>query len=113
MDSQTNLEVLSPRPGAVVVECKGEHDLTTREATGRLFARLVSENDLVVIDITEAEFIDSSFVNTLLVTGRLACQSGKRFRLQVATAPMVRRVLEISGILATLEHVGTRAEALG
>ncbi len=112
MEARTDPVVSYPRPGAAVVECTGGHDMTTRQETDQLFTELVAENDVVVIDISEAQFIDSSFVNNLLKADRLAREEGKVFRLQVATAPIVRRVLEIGGVLEKLDHAATREEAL-
>ena len=112
MDAGTDIEVLYPSPGTAVVECTGEHDMTTREETDRLFGLLVVENDLVVIDVSAARFIDSSFVNNLLKADRLARQQEKRLRLQIGSAPIVRRVLEISGVVEKLDCVESREEAL-
>ena len=106
------IEVVRPRPGAAVVECRGEHDLVTSEALGELLACLVTDNELVVIDVTEAEFIDSSFLLNLLATDRLARSQGSQVRLQLGTAPIVRRALEVGGILELVEHFPTRDKAL-
>ena len=112
MDAGTDIEVLYPSPGVAVVVCSGEHDMTTREEVDRLFGLLVAENELVVIDVSEARFIDSSFVNNVLKADRLARQQTKVLRLQVGTTPIVRRVLEISGIVDKLDCVDARDEAL-
>jgi anti-anti-sigma regulatory factor len=108
----SDLHVLHPRPGAVVVECMGEYDLTSKGDLGRLFTGLVMENDLVVIDVSEAAFIDSSFLHNLVVADRLARQLGSRLRLQHGTTVIVMRALEVSGILTLLDSVSTREAAL-
>ncbi len=112
MDAGRDIEVIYPSPGTAIVECTGEHDMTTREEVDRLLGLLISENGLVVIDVSEARFIDSSFVNNILKADRLARQQEKVLRLQVGTAQIVRRVLEISGILEKLDCVTSRDEAL-
>ena len=112
MDAGTDIEVIYPSPGVAVVVCSGEHDMTTREEVDRLFGLLVAENELVVIDVSEARFIDSSFVNNVLKADRLARQQAKVLRLQIGTTPIVRRVLEISGIVDKLDCVDARDEAL-
>jgi anti-anti-sigma factor len=112
MDAGTDIEVLYPSPGAAVVEFTGEHDMTTRDETDRLLGLLVAENELVVIDLTAAKFIDSSFVNNVLKADRLARQQAKLLRLQVGTTQIVRRVLEISGVVDKLDCVDSRDEAL-
>ena len=108
----SDLHVFHPRPGAVVVECMGEHDSASKEELGRLFSELVRENDLVVVDVSEAAFIDSSFLNNLVVADRLARQRGSRLRLQHGTSLIVMRALEVSGILAVLDGAATREAAL-
>ena len=64
--------VLRPSFGQAVVELNGEHDLETKEMLAELLASLIEENDLVVVDISKAEFIDSSVLHNLLKADRLA-----------------------------------------
>ncbi len=112
MEAGTDIEVFYARAGAVVVECTGEHDMTSREETDRLLGLLVSQNELVVVDVSGARFIDSSFVNNVLKADRLAREVDRRLRLQIGDTPIVRRVLEISGVLDRLDCVASREEAL-
>jgi len=108
-----DVAVHRPRDGTVVVEFTGEHDLLTRRAVRDLLESLIEVNDSVVADVSEAQFIDSSFVQTLLVADRKARTEGKRFVLQMGTTPIVRRAIEISHVLVNLDHASTREEALG
>ena len=101
-----------PREKVVVLEFRGEHDMTTKAELNGLLARLIGENDHVVVDVTEAQFIDSSFINSLLVADRLASERNKTFRLQMGTAPIVRRALEISGILDRVSVAFNREGAI-
>ena len=93
MPCLTDLQVLHPRPGVAVVECTGEHDLTRRDDLNRLFSELVAENELLVVDVSEATFIDSSFIHSLLKANRFAGERGARFRLQHSTELIVGRHL--------------------
>jgi len=52
------------------------------------------------------------FLHTLLRVDRQAKSSGKQVRLQVGTAPIVKRALEISGVLTILDHAHDREEAI-
>ena len=108
----TELKVLQPRRGMAVVEVLGEHDLATRYETAALFDRLVAANDVVVIDVSEALFIDSTFLNNLVKAQRAARERGNTVLLQVGTEPAVRRILEISNFLTHFDHVSSREEAL-
>ena len=97
--SLEDVVVSRPRPGAAVVECRGEHDLLTRDEFAALLKQLLADSELVVVDVSEAEFIDSSFINNLYIANSFARTHDAQFRLQYATAPIVHSVLEISGIL--------------
>jgi anti-sigma B factor antagonist len=106
------INVTFPRPGAAVVALKGEHDRDAKDEAEHLLSQLVDEQDLVVVDVSEATFIDSSFLHNLVLADKRARLSGSQFRLQMGTAPIVRAALEISGLLQTLSVASTREEAL-
>lgn len=108
----SELKVLTPRPGLAVVEVRGEHDLATRDTTAALLDRLIADNEVVVVDVTETQFIDSSFLNNLAKAQRTARERGRTVLLQVGTEPIVRRMLEISNFLTHFDHVSSREEAL-
>ena len=116
-DSKTNnaldVEVEQLESGRVVVVFKGEHDLAQIEALGDRLSALVAENELVVADFSEAQFVDSSIINLLLHTKREAEARKSRFRLQMGTEAVVHRVFEIAGVLSVLECAPSREEALG
>jgi anti-anti-sigma factor len=98
--------------GTAVVEILGEHDLATRDTIRDLFLRLVEANTLVVVDLSDATFVDSSFLSALVTAHKHAGEVGSRLRLQVGTTPIVRKVLEISGLNEYLDCVDGRAEAV-
>ena len=104
--------MLQPRQGTVVVEVLGEHDVASRAETAATFARLVAENELVVVDVTQTAFIDSSFLKNLATAQRVAHERGSSVLLQVGTEPIVKRLLEVSNFLTHFDHVSSREEAL-
>jgi anti-anti-sigma factor len=110
--SLEDVSVTRPRSGAVVVECRGEHDVASKDQLGALVAELVSENDLVVIDVSDATFVDSSFLHLLVKADRLCRERGSILRVQHSTAPVVATALEVSGVLEALDVATTREEAL-
>ncbi len=110
--SLEDVVVTRPRRGVAVVECRGEHDLSTRAEFAALLKQLLAESDLVVIDVSEAEFIDSSFINNLYIANGFSRTHDAQLRLQYATAPIVHAVLEMSGILDKLDCAESREEAL-
>ena len=107
-----DLDVLRPRVGAAIVELHGEHDVATRTEVRELFTSLVEANDLVVIDVTNARFIDSSFLHNLADADRLARSRGSRLCLQLGTASIVRRALEVSGLLERLDCAPDREQSM-
>jgi anti-anti-sigma factor len=104
--------VLPAGHGRVVVELNAEHDLATKDALRDLFTRLVEENSLVVIDLTGAEFIDSSVIHVLAQADRLARVRGSNVRVQLGMEGIARRALEITGMVDQLNCVVDRNEAL-
>jgi len=109
---EQSVEVTYPRPGACVVTVYGDQDRGTAEQFERQLSELIGLNELVVVDVGKADFVDSSFLRNILVADRRAREQAKRFRLQLGTAPIVRRALEVSGVLARLEVAYTREAAL-
>ena len=113
MHNRLDIEVEQPEAGRAVVVFKGEHDVAQVEALGERLSVLVAENELVVADFSEAEFVDSSIINLLVETKRSAEDSQRRFRIQMGTECVVHRVFQIAGVLSFLGCVSSREEALG
>jgi anti-anti-sigma regulatory factor len=78
----------------------------------RRLGEALALNDVVVVDIGGADFIDSSVIRNLLVADRRAGEQRKVFRLQMGTAPIVRRALEVTGVLDSLTVVHDREDAV-
>ena len=112
MDHALDIAVEEPEAGRTVVVFKGEHDLAQVEALGELLSGLVAENELVVADFSDAEFVDSSIINLLVETKREAEARERRFRIQMGTECVVYRVFEVTGVLSLLECAASREEAL-
>ncbi len=106
------VNVSFPREGTAVVEYCGEHDLTTRDETGTLLSRLMTENKLVVVDLCSTTFIDSSFLTCLLAADRNAHEHSHELRIFVCDNPNVDAVLKVTGIDRHLAIFNTREEAL-
>ena len=109
---EISTEVCHPASGAAVVMLKGEHDLTNADQTWAILEGLLARNDLVVVDVSEAEFIDSTVISNFLRAHRSAEAEAKTFRLQLGTTPIVHRALEICGVLSVLDVATSREEAL-
>ena len=107
-----DLEVSLPRPGAAVVALKGEHDLTNAVELRSVLEALVVDHPMVLVDVTETQFIDSTVINTLINADGRARAVEHRFILVAGTAPIVATVLRISGLLDYLECAESIEEAL-
>ena len=107
-----DVRVECPRVDAAVVAFTGEHDLMTANRIQTLLVSLVEQNDLVVADFSEAEFVDSSVISALFRTNAATQRSGSSFTLQLGTAPVVKRAFELSGILSHLSCTESREDAL-
>jgi anti-anti-sigma factor len=107
-----DVQVTSPRPGACVVCLCGEHDAAMRVSMSELFQDLVLANDLVVVDVTQAQFIDSAMLSTFFAAEKLAREQGKDFRVQLGTEAIVKRVFELTGALHHLTWAPSREAVL-
>lgn len=108
------LDVRVEQPGAdvAVVSFTGEHDLFTRDEIRDLLGELVGQHQTVVVDFSEAAFVDAAVLAVLRDVSRRAQAHGTVFRLQFGTAAIVRRSFEASGVLQELECFPSREAAL-
>jgi anti-anti-sigma factor len=106
------VKVHNPQPNVAVVELIGEHDLVERADLQELLEVLLTDNGLVVIDVSQTTFIDSSVIHVLTEARKFSHQCGTCLRLQMGTAPIVKECLEICGILDLFDVAHNRKEAL-
>jgi anti-anti-sigma factor len=101
--TESEVDVVQEGPDKVVVRFIGEHDLTTRDATVDLLQQLVAENNHVTADLSDATFIDSSFLQALVMANRSAHERGTRFRVQLSRMPGIENVFNITGLIDNLD----------
>jgi len=90
--------------GTTILALSGELDLRT---VSRLEDELSHDDppvSLVIVDLSQLEFIDSSGLHALLATHRRLQRSGGRLVI-VRGSPQVQRVLEITGLDRLFEIV--------
>jgi anti-sigma B factor antagonist len=102
---------LERQNGAVVLSLAGELDLyNAEEVRGALLNACADEPDVLVVDLGEVRFIDSTALGVLIeARSRLADRGG--FRL-AAPGLETRRALEVSGLDRHFLVHETVAEAL-
>ena len=101
-------------PGVAVIALTGEHEAySTPRVAGGLEA-LVGEGLAVVVDLTQAEFLDSTIVAALLRAHREAEARGQRFAvvLDDSTGWSVRRLFELTGLQEVFAVAPDRAGAV-
>lgn len=82
----------------LTVRVIGELDLSTHEQLREPLVGAADQNNSVIVDLSECEFIDSSGIRALLV-GHEAIAGNGGGRLVVAgPQPQVMRVLEMTGL---------------
>jgi anti-anti-sigma factor len=92
----------SPDGDAVRVAAAGEIDLATADRFEQaLIAALSPAPAALLVDLAEVTFMDSTGLAALIAAHRHAADEGSRLSV-VRYRPMVRRVLEITGLLKTL-----------
>ena len=107
-----DVRVEQPTPDTAVVVFSGDHDLSTKDEVRDQLGSLVASDDLVIADFSSAAFVDTSILGVLLDANEQALGLGGVFRLQLGTADIVRRAVEICGVFDAIEHVATREEAI-
>jgi anti-anti-sigma factor len=97
---------------AVVIAVSGELDLrTSPELEVRLERVFNTDAELVILDLRQIEFMDSTGLRVLLAAHQRAHGSGRRFAL-VRGADQVERVLTLTGVRALLTVVDAPEELL-
>lgn len=106
------IDVQSPRPGVALVALAGEHDLYSGDDLRQAFERSLTESDHLIVDLSGAEFIDSTIIAVLLQTMKDARELDRKFNVVLGTAPAVARILEVTGVIPLLRVVPTVERAL-
>jgi anti-anti-sigma factor len=98
--------------GATLVTVSGELDLrTSPELEGRLGAAFDAGAEVVILDLRQIEFMDSTGLRVLLAAHQRAQESGRRFAL-VRGADQIERVLTLTGVRDLLTVIDAPEELL-
>jgi anti-anti-sigma factor len=109
-----DLRVDTSEPGVVIVVLSGEHELYSAVKLQRRLDALIDEGLTLVVDLTEATFVDSSIVSVLLEARDRARRSGTRYAivLDESSGDSVRRMFEVTGLDRFLPIAPSREAAL-
>ena len=109
---KATIEIRSPRPGAVLVQLAGEHDLYSGEELRQSLEQSLARCDHLIVDLSAAEFIDSTIVAVLIQTKKSATELDCKFNVVQGSAPAVKRILEVTGVIPLFGVVPTVERAL-
>jgi anti-anti-sigma factor len=87
-------------PPSAVVALVGEHDAYSSERLESEFSVLLDSGRRVVVDLRDADFIDSTTLSVLLVARRQAEQAGLGFALVLTDREytQVHQILDLTGL---------------
>ena len=96
----------------VAVEVRGELDIATAPLLRQHLMALVERGpDLLVVDLTAVEFLDSVTLAVLLATRKALGEAG-RMAVVVEPGSYTRLIFDVAGVDQWLHVVATRDEAL-
>ena len=88
------------------IRVSGELDIGTAGQVGEaLNAAAGDPGGLIVLDLSDVTFMDSSGLGVLLEHARLSAANGNRLRL--TSSPSVEALLDLSGLRAHFEPIAT------
>jgi anti-sigma B factor antagonist len=103
--------VTAPATGAVVVSVAGQADLHTAPELRDAIAQAIDDGELrIVVDLTEATFIDSMTLGVLLGARRRVVERDGALAI-VCPDPHLRRVFEITSLDRVFAMATSRDEA--
>lgn len=101
MQSNFKVDVHDARQ-AVVIDVRGELDLASSPALEQeLESSAVTSASLVIVDLRELEFMDSTGLSVLVRAHQRAVESGQRFAV-VRGPQQVQRLLSLTGVAERL-----------
>jgi anti-sigma B factor antagonist len=108
----TGLQITKTRVDSswVSLAVAGEIDLATVDQLEKeVKASLDSDSGNLVVDLTSADFMDSTGLRSLVMADRSFRNSGRKFALVITNGP-ISRLIELSGVEATMTVVSSHTE---
>ena len=113
MTAQNNFGVEVRREDrAVVFALRGELDLASSPILEQELDRVRSEDvDLVIVDLRELRFMDSTGLHALVKANRRATEAGRRFAV-IQGGAQIQRLLNLTGVGDVLNVADSPEELL-
>lgn len=111
---QTDFRLAVRRDGqAAVITVSGELDLASSPALQEELDRIAaSDAQLLIIDLREVDFMDSTGLSVLVRAHQRSEELGRRLAM-VKGPPQVERLLSLTGVAGRLTLIDTPEELLG
>ena len=110
--TETKFEIRSSWEGeSAIFEVHGEVDMATAPELTSAVDAIGDAARLVVVDLTEATFLDSAAINGLIRCRRELDERGVAFAVVSPPDGVVRKALEITNVVDRLGVVDSRADA--
>ena len=106
------LQVFAETDEIAGLRLEGEFDVATAPQIFEQCERLLADDKQVILDLSDATFFDSSVIHALFRLGAVARKNGRLVVLQLGTAAVVERVIQICSIERVLPRASTRPEAI-
>jgi len=110
VQNQFHVEVRS-QDHAVVIGVRGELDLASSPALEQELEGSAAQAALVIVDLRELEFMDSTGLSVLVRAHQRAVEKGQRFAV-VRGSQQVQRLLSLTGVAERLTLVDAPEELL-
>jgi anti-sigma B factor antagonist len=96
-----------------VVRLVGDHDLSTRQRLDSELAEILSHGTTLIIDLTEASFIDSSVLGALVaVSQKTEHDPNERYAIVAPAGSAADRLFQLTGVGSRFHVFATLNEAL-
>jgi anti-sigma B factor antagonist len=95
---------LAPQPGVARLALSGELDLSAAPRLGDALSNVADDAVLVILDLSELTFMDSSGLHTIL-TAHARLRGADRRLVLVPGQPAVQRIFELTRTDGVLEFV--------
>ena len=104
---------VTPETDKIVALClEGEFDMANARTVGEEIDRTLKSGKDLIFDLSKATFIDSSLIDVLIRAVTATREREQGIVLQLGTAAIVERVLEITRIEQVLPRAHDRQEAI-
>jgi len=109
------IEIDRSEDGTVIVVLRGEHESFTAPKLEQELDAVIADGLSVVVDLSEATFLDSSVVSVLLRAREELQERGQKLFLVLddTTGWAVRRLLEVTGLANVFAVAPSRDVAVG